>query len=144
MDSTTDRHVALLSVHPQYAFAILDGVKRVEFRKTEFKRDISHVVIYATAPVARVVGIFEVDGVDKQTPQDLWDIYGKVGGIEEHRFFDYYRGHLHGVALRVGTVRRLAEPLALTALRPGLTAPQSYAYLDRASVPWLSATQCAN
>ena len=141
MVSSTHRHVALLSVHPQYAFAILDGVKRVEFRKTEFKRDVSHVVIYATAPVGRVVGVFEVEGIDRQTPQALWNAYRHVGGIEEGSFFHYYDGYLHGVALRVGAVRRLPEPLCLSALRPGLTPPQSYQYLDRACLPFLTIAQ---
>lgn len=138
MVSTTHRHVALLSVHPRYAYAILDGVKRVEFRKSEFKRDVSHVVIYATAPIGRVVGVFEVDGIDKQTPEDLWKSYHDVGGIEERSFFDYYSGHLHGVALKVGAVRRLTEPLSLGALRPGMTPPQSYLYLDGSCMPLLN------
>ena len=49
--SQPDRRIALMSIRPQFAAAILDGSKRVEFRKRPLAADIGTVVIYATKPV---------------------------------------------------------------------------------------------
>ncbi len=62
MASAAIGRVALFSIHPQYAEAILAGTKSVEFRRTPLADDVTHVVVYATAPTKMVVGIFEVDG----------------------------------------------------------------------------------
>ena len=73
--------VALLSIHPQYAEAILNGEKKVEFRKAGFSKDVTHVVIYATKPIGAVVGVFETDGSVVQSPRELWQTFSAVGGI---------------------------------------------------------------
>ena len=49
----------LLSIKPEFVERIFDGSKKYEYRKMLFKRnDINVVVIYASAPVKRVVGEF--------------------------------------------------------------------------------------
>jgi len=52
-------NVFLLS-KPEYAFAILNGTKRYEFRKAMFRKDVDKVVVYATAPYKKVIGYFKV------------------------------------------------------------------------------------
>jgi predicted transcriptional regulator len=52
-----------MSIHPQYADAILRGDKTVEFRKRGFSHPVSHVLIYATAPRKLVLGYFVVDAM---------------------------------------------------------------------------------
>ena len=39
-----------MSIHPVYANAILTGDKKVEFRKRRLAADVTHVLVYATAP----------------------------------------------------------------------------------------------
>ena len=52
----------LLSVKPQFAEAILAGVKTFEFRRALFRRpDIKTVVLYASSPTCKVVGEFTID-----------------------------------------------------------------------------------
>jgi len=121
--------VALFSIKPQYAEAILGGVKEVEFRRTRLAADVSHVVIYATAPVQKVVGWFEVAGVDCAQPRSLWRAYRTVGGIDAADFDDYFTGTDQGFAIKVRAARRLIVPLELTSLSPTLRPPQSYQYL---------------
>ena len=130
MASTANRSVALLAIHPQYAHAILDGAKRVEFRKTSFKRDVSHVVIYCTSPIMRIIGVFELARVECARPSVLWARYQSIGGIERQAFARYYSRSKKGVALEVARVWRLSTPMELEDLTPGLSAPQSYRYLD--------------
>ena len=130
MAATTHRTVALLAIHPCYAKAILAGTKRVEFRKTLFKREISHVVIYCTSPIMRVIGVFEVNRVRHANPSALWKQYQAVGGIERHAFAQYYGKSKLGVAVEVGRVWALSNPLELRDLALNLTPPQGYRYLD--------------
>lgn len=129
MASRTPGRVALFSIKPQYAEAILKGSKEVEFRRTALAHDVSHIVIYATAPVKKVVGAFEVAGVDHALPAALWDSYGGVGGIERADYMDYFEGSKSAYAIRVRAPRAWREALMLEDLSPGLRAPQSYQYL---------------
>ncbi|TCJ21654.1 ASCH domain-containing protein [Nocardioides jejuensis] len=121
--------VALFSIHPRYAEAILTGTKKVEFRRQGLPADVTHVVIYATAPVQRVVGAFEIEGIDCVPPSAAWSQYGDVGGIEEDPFFDYYDGAEAAFVIRVRDARRFDAPVALADIADGLRPPQSYMYL---------------
>jgi len=120
----------LLPIKPEYAQPIMDGTKRVEFRKTVFTQTPTHVVVYASSPVKKVLGYFEVDAVDVDAVDTLWARYASVGGIAEGDFRDYYAGREHGVALGVERVVTLAEPVPLDALGLG-GPPQSFMYVDR-------------
>ena len=129
MDSPTDRTVALMAIQPRFADLILRGAKRVEFRKTLFRRPVSHVVIYACSPVAMVVGAFEVEGLDIGHPGDLWERYSSVAGIPAADYSDYYSGRELGVALRIGRVLRLAHSMPLSAVCGTSNPPQSFQYV---------------
>ncbi|MDO7868166.1 ASCH domain-containing protein [Nocardioides jiangxiensis] len=121
--------VALFSIHPRYADAILSGTKKVEFRRQGLPADVTHVVIYATAPVQRVVGAFAIEGIDRVAPTAAWSRYSDVGGIEEDPFFDYYDGAEAAFVIRVRDVTRFDAPVALADIEDGLRPPQSYMYL---------------
>jgi len=127
----TTRQVALMAIRPQYAEKILSGAKTVEFRRTRIRKDITHVVIYATAPLRALVGVFEVSGVEEATPDEMWSRYARVGGIEEEAFRKYFSASSRAFAIRVGRVFQLEEPAPLQEIAPRLSAPQSYRYIDR-------------
>jgi len=120
--------VALLSVKPHYANAILNGKKKVEFRKRKFGRAVSHVVIYATAPIMRIVGWFKVGLLHELSPENLWRKFSTVGGISRDDFRAYYSGVSSGVAIDVTAAQPLRKPLALTRISSS-PPPQSYSYL---------------
>lgn len=128
MAEEPDSGVALLSVHPRFARALLAGEKGVELRRTHFSRDLSHVVLYATAPVKRIVGWFEVAGVDRATPEAIWTGHGRHSGLTREEFLSYYRGKQLGTVIRVRSATPLARPAPLSAVgaaRP----PQGIQYL---------------
>lgn len=126
--------VALISIHPRFANAILDGTKLVEFRKIGFRRQLTHILIYATAPIQQVVGYAEVEAIDQRSPDSLWRRYRRVAGIEREAFFRYYRDRETGVALKVRRAKRLIEPLLLDDLHLGATPPQSFLYSTEAAL----------
>lgn len=128
----TDGGVALLPIKPQFAGAILAGTKRVEFRKAHFRREVTHVVIYASTPVQRVVGWFRVDVVDAGTPSELWLRHKQHAGITPDAYRAYYGDRTSAVAIGVAEVTVLREPILLATL--GVSAPQSYCYLTSEQV----------
>jgi predicted transcriptional regulator len=121
-----------MSIHPQYADAILAATKRVEFRKRRLAADVSTVVIYATRPVARIVGTFEVLGHDVAAPEELWNRHSGHAGISATGYRAYYAQTSAAVGILIGAVQRLPEPRQLAEL-PGVSRPpQSFSYLSAA------------
>ncbi|HET8796659.1 MAG TPA: ASCH domain-containing protein, partial [Thermoanaerobaculia bacterium] len=111
-----DGGVALLPIKPEFAGAILAGTKRVEFRKAPFRRKVTHVVIYASTPVQRVVGWFRVGDVDSGTPSELWSRHASHGGIAADAYDAYYGDRESAVAIGVAEVTVLCTPLPLSEL----------------------------
>ncbi len=118
-----------MSIHPRYAWAILEGRKTVEFRKRRLADDVTHVVIYSTVPDRAVVGYFTVEGQETSTPDSLWSQFRDRGVIDENDFFAYYAGRDRATGIRVGAATRLRRPLSLTLDLGVAHPPQSYQYL---------------
>lgn len=119
----------LISIHPEYAHAILRGEKKVEFRKRAFRSPVDFVVIYATAPARKVIGYFHVDAIDEASPAMLWRRYSSVGHISKAKFDDYFRGVSSGVGIRIGRAVKFRQAVPLSALVDGRP-PQSYQYVS--------------
>lgn len=122
-----------MSIHPHYAQQILAGTKRVEFRKRPIAADVTHVIVYATAPVSSVVGAFTVEGQHTRNPHTLWRLFRGVGGISWSDFMDYYEGRPLGTGITVGEVLRASEPMRLNADLGIARPPQSFQYLSAQS-----------
>jgi predicted transcriptional regulator len=119
-----------MSIHPQYAEGILSGAKRVEFRKRRIADDVTHVVVYATAPVSAVVGAFTVEEQHTLTTPSLWQRFRHIAGIGKRDFMSYYTGYTSGTGIAVGEVLRAPEPLCLQSRLGIARPPQSFQYLS--------------
>ncbi|MDF3919295.1 ASCH domain-containing protein [Salinicola salarius] len=120
----------LLSIKPEYANSILDGTKHFEFRKSIFKRKgVEKVVIYATMPVGKVVGEFDVGGVLSLKPDDLWNETKDNAGVSFSFFSSYFFGREKGFAIKVKNPTRYDQPCELNDILPNAVPPQSYRYL---------------
>lgn len=120
----------LLSIKPEYAFKIFDGEKKFEFRKIIFKRpNVKTVVVYASSPVQRVIGEFEIDDIFSLEPQELWQKTKDFSGISEEFFFEYFAERLIGHAIKIKKTRRYKTPLLLKESFNNVSPPQSYLYL---------------
>lgn len=127
-----NRQFALLAIHPKYVDAILAGEKRVEFRKTSFKRHVTDIVVYATAPKQLVVCHFEIRKIKIDKIDNLWETYQEVGGIEFEEYTRYYSCTKQGVAIEIGNVSILKNPMSLDQIDDRITPPQSFTYLSYA------------
>lgn len=125
--------VALMSIHPEFVDGILGGTKRVEFRKRPVADDVTHVLVYATAPVSALVGVFQVTGQDTAAPSALWSKFAGEAGISRARFREYFRGRSQGTGIRIGQVTPAAAPLSLIDVTGLDRPPQSFQYIPEAS-----------
>lgn len=121
------RTLAMISLHPQYWDMYLDGSKIWELRKVSHSpMGVDGLVIYATAPVSRIVG--EVSLVRCQTGyvDDIWCIVKDGCGITRAQYDRYYQGLDLAMVYRLGDVYEYTPPIATS------FAPQGYRYL----IPW--------
>lgn len=121
----------LFSIKPNFAEAILAGRKTFELRRRIFRDDeVRKVVIYASSPVSRVVGEFEIDKVLALEPRALWSATSKGAGVDREFFDRYFSGRSIGFALKVSKPRRFKQPEKLRDYCGLRHPPQSFCYLD--------------
>lgn len=119
----------LLSIKPEFAFKIFDGVKMFEFRKVIFKNpNVKTVVVYASSPVQQVIGEFEIDDILSSNPQEIWKITQKYSGISEDFFYKYFADREIAHAIKIKNTKKYLIPLCIRA-DFNLMPPQSYVYL---------------
>lgn len=131
MVGSKGENAVLMAIKPCYSSKIFDGSKRVEFRKQAFKQPVTHVVVYESGTTGKIVGFFEILGLEEASPDELWDRYAEVGKIAEGAYQSYFSQRGKGVAIRIGNARRLAEPISLNVLAESTRAPQSFVYLGQ-------------
>lgn len=120
----------LLSIKPKYADLIFSGEKHYEFRRSIFKtRPVKRVVVYASSPISKVIGEFEIDNILSLNLIDLWDETMKYAGIDKSFYDDYFDGKESGYAIKVKSYKKYKKHKELQDFNIK-QAPQSFAYID--------------
>lgn len=120
----------LLSIKPEFAEKIFNGTKKFEFRRTIFKNpDIKTVIVYASSPVQKIVGEFDVDYILSDELEKIWKITGKFAGINKDYFMSYFDQKKNAYAIKVKKTRRYKKLLNLKETF-GINPPQSFVYLE--------------
>lgn len=120
----------LLSIKPEFAERIFNGTKRFEYRRAIFKdKNIKTVVVYASSPVQKVIGEFEIQAILQDDLDTLWKKTRKHAGIEEDFFYKYFVNKNQGFAIEIKNTKRYRKSLCLKE-DLNLTPPQSFLYLD--------------
>lgn len=119
----------LLSIKPEFAFKIFEGNKKFEFRKAIFKNpNVNTIVVYASSPVQRVIGEFEIDNILKSHPNEIWKQTKEHSGISEYLFYQYFAGREIAYAIKVKKTIKYMQHLLLKE-NYNVVPPQSYLYL---------------
>lgn len=119
----------LLSIKPEFAEKIFSGEKKYEFRRTIFKnKNVKTIVVYASAPVQKIIGEFHIESVLVDEISVLWKKTQDFSGISENYFFDYFRDKSLGYAIKVKKFKKYKKPVCLRE-KYNLTPPQSFLYL---------------
>lgn len=123
----------LFSIHPEHANNILAGTKKFEFRRKIFARnDVKTVVIYATSPVCRIIGEFDIEEILHDEPKKIWNATKKNAGIDSDYFDTYFDGRDKAFALKVKSSRRYKTPIEMKDIFPDSPmAPQSFRYMPK-------------
>lgn len=120
----------LISIKPEFASKIFDGTKKFEFRRSIFKNtNIKSVVVYASSPMQKVIGEFEIKRIINTDVEALWHETKEHSGITEDYFMQYFTGKENGFAIEIKKVKRYKEPLCIKADFQA-TPPQSFIYID--------------
>lgn len=121
----------LLSIKPEFAEKIFQGTKKYEFRKALFKnRNIKKVVVYASAPISKVIGEFEIEDILKHDTESLWAKTKKHSGIPKDYFDNYFNGREFGYAIKIRESKLYKVPLDLNKHFKVKYPPQSFMYIN--------------
>lgn len=114
----------LLPIHPKYAEQILTGVKMFEYRKRGLNKCPEVFLLYATAPISKVVGQVNVDYSATSNPLFFWMATAKAIMTEEE-FWGMFKGRDEITSYNLSIPVRYDEPRPLS--HYGIKhAPQSY------------------
>jgi predicted transcriptional regulator len=120
----------LLSIKPKYADLILAGTKRVELRRSWPSNDIGVMVIYASAPVQRLVGAAFIDRIEECELAKLWSIAdANGGGVTYDELKAYVKGKKTSFGVMIHHVKVAEVEVDPKDLFPDFTPPQSFLYL---------------
>jgi predicted transcriptional regulator len=131
---TEHRRALLLSVRPRFAESIITGAKSAEIRRQRPGAQLgTPVVIYATLPIAAVIGTARIAGITAGTPADLWARHHAQVGVSREEFDAYLQGAATAYILLLAESQRLSTPLTLRHLRAtaDFQPPRSFQYLTR-------------
>ncbi len=119
----------ILSIKPEFAGKIFDGSKKFEFRRTIFKdTSIQNVIVYASAPISKVIGEFEIDEIIHSKIKSLWNETKDSSGITKSYYLDYFEGKDFGYAIKIKKTKKYKKQRCINT-EYGMKAPQSFAYL---------------
>lgn len=123
----------LLSVHPRFASALLDGSKTVEVRRRRAHiADDTVCLLYASSPTCALVGALRVATTDIGSAETLWSRYGHAMGLTRQEYVTYLDGAAQPCAIIVAATAVFSQPVRLPELRQrsrAFVAPQSYRFL---------------
>lgn len=121
----------LLSIKPEFVEKIFDGTKSFEFRKSIFKnQSVKTVVIYATMPVGKIVGEFDIECIYEDSPNKIWDKTQENAGISKDFFDLYFNGRKKAYAISISNTREYTKPIEPEHFMENFFPPQSYMYLE--------------
>lgn len=125
----------ILSIKPEFANKIFEGDKKFEFRRSIFKnKNVSKVIVYASSPISKVIGEFEIGEILFKDLNSLWNETKEFSGITEDYFYDYFIGKENGFALEVKRVKRYKKELCIKESF-GKVPPQSFTYIEESMMP---------
>lgn len=118
----------ILSIKPIYAEKILKWEKLYELRRLFTKKEILKIIIYASDPISRVVGEFEVEKILYESLDKLRKETKDYSCVDKKFFDEYYKWKEYWYALKIKNPIRYKEPKLITEYWKKHP-PQSYYFL---------------
>ena len=119
----------LLSIEPEFAAKIFNGSKGYEYRRAILKHtEVRTIVVYASNPIKKVIGEFDIEKIIQDDPMSLWSSTKECSGITLESFLKYFTNKKIGYAIKIASTKIYDSPKPLSSLNI-TTAPQSFRYL---------------
>lgn len=129
MKPTFVQRPIVLSIHPEFAEAIMAGTKQVELRKPPFPKDARSIIMYATSPVRYLVGSFTVENIAVNSPGLVFLMTEGKTGIGLDDFMAYYKGKKWAVAIIIKDNFRFTNHIDPDKYIKNWSPPQSWRYI---------------
>jgi len=90
----------LFSLKPQFADLVINGEKRVEFRR-RFSTNMEGALayFYISSPIKCIMFSSMLSKVHYSNVNDLWKQFHSIGGVSEKAYFTYFDGTNNGYAI---------------------------------------------
>lgn len=122
--------IAFYPIKQKYTDKILSGEKRCELRKRLPNSDLKYILIYATTPLARVVGYAEVKELHKNSVSNIWNRFSKVAGISRKDYLDYFSNSDVACSIELSKVYKFVRPFKVSDISDDFRVPQSFCYIN--------------
>lgn len=123
-----------MSIKPIYANRLIKGTKHFEFRRSSISLDLTHMIVYASSPIKKILGIVEVNRVNVASPADTWQKTKQFAGIERKDFQEYFsdRDVAYSIEIEPDAIILLQKEINPKDVDPNFQVPQSFRYVDKA------------
>lgn len=124
--------VAFLPVKPVYAEKLINGSKHFEFRRRPMSADVTHIVVYASSPYKRILGIVHVSSVESGSVRSVWNRTRQSAGISRPEYFNYFAGASVAYVIAIDPTKtlRLERCISPSEVEEDFVIPQSFKYVD--------------
>lgn len=122
--------IVLISIKPKFANQILFGVKKFEYRKTSIDKATTHMVLYMTAPIQRIVGMVSVKQVLSGAPSTIWEKTKSEAGIVRKFYRTYFKDAKTAYAIELDEVTPFNHWINPKDILSNFRPPQSFKYID--------------
>lgn len=123
----------IMSIKPKYWQQIVAGTKTVEYRKRlwQDKTASTKIIVYATAPISKIVGEFVTGNIISDRYPSLWLKTKAVGGISADDYFDYFVESeiAHAIVIKNVKIYQNQKSISNFTNNRVTRAPQSWQYL---------------
>lgn len=123
-----------MPIKPVYANRLMQGTKHFEFRRSSISLDLTHMIVYASSPVKKILGIVKVNRVNVASPAITWQKTKRFAGIERKDFQKYFldRDVAYSIEIEPEATILLQKEISPKDIDPDFQVPQSFRYVDKA------------
>jgi predicted transcriptional regulator len=115
-----------------YAERLMNGQKHFEFRRSAISFDLTHMIVYASSPVKKILGIVKVNRVCIANPNETWEGTKDFAGINQQDFHTYFsdKDIAYSIEIEPESTIRLDNQFSPKEIDPEFQVPQSFRYVD--------------
>jgi len=122
--------IAFYPIKKKYTDKIMSGEKRCELRKRLPNSNLKYILIYATTPMARVIGYAEVKELHKNSVLNIWNRFSNIAGISRKDYFEYFSNNDTACLIELSRVYKFVRPFKVSEISEEFRVPQSFCYID--------------